>query len=57
MKLILAFRDTDARIITYYLRRRYHSKASLDKLAKMIIRREVAEEAKIELKEAEEALK
>jgi len=56
MKLTIAFRDSDARTITYFLRRRYHSKANLENLAKLAIRTEVAKEAEIELKEAESKL-
>ena len=56
MQIVLKFRDTDARTVTYYLRRRYNSKANLDKLIMMIIRREVAAEASKELAEAEESL-
>ncbi len=62
MKVILAFRDPDARMIAYYLRRRYKSKAGLvnlesglANLIKVAISREVADEAAKELKEIEEA--
>jgi hypothetical protein len=51
MKIEITFRETDARSITYYLQKRYNSKASLDKLAKLAIRNEVVAQAKIELAE------
>lgn len=51
MQITLKFRDTDARTVEYYLRRRYNSKAKLDKLAMVAIRREVANEAEKELAE------
>jgi len=51
MRIILKFRDTDARTITYFLRCRYNSKADLQKLAMVAIRREVAREAEKELDE------
>ncbi len=51
MRITLKFRDTDARTITYFLRRRYSSKADLEKLVMVAIRREVASEAEKELDE------
>lgn len=51
MRITLKFRDTDARTITYFLRRRYNSKADLEKLVMVAIRREVASEAEKELDE------
>ena len=51
MRITLAFRDSDARTVEYCLRRRYNSKASLEKLAMVAIRREVANEAQKELDE------
>jgi len=49
MRIELAFREDDARAVTYYLQRRYKSKAQLAKLAMVAIRREVAKEAEAEL--------
>ena len=54
MRIELKFRDDDARSIKYYLQRRYKSKASLEKLAMVAIRREVANEAQKELDELED---
>ena len=51
MKLTIAFRDEHARRITYYLRRRYKSRAGLEKLARVVILKAVAEEAQKELDE------
>ncbi len=53
MQITLKFRNTDARTIEYYLRRRYggSGKAKLDKLVMVAIRREVANEAEKELAE------
>lgn len=53
MQITLKFRDTDARTVEYYLRRRYGGtrKAKLEKLAMVAIRREVANEAQKELDE------
>lgn len=51
MKIELKFRSDDARSVEYYLKRRYNSKAALEKLAMVAIRREVASEAQKELDE------
>ena len=51
MKIELKFRDSDARVVTYFLRHRYKSKAELAKLAMVAIRREDAKEAELELAE------
>jgi len=51
MRIELKFRDADARSVDYYLKRRYNSKANLDKLVMVAIRREVALEAQKELDE------
>lgn len=56
MQIVIKFRDDDARRTEYYLRRRYNSKASLEKLARVAILREAANEATIELKESESKL-
>lgn len=59
MTLTLKFRDSDARQIAYFLRRRFKSKARLDsivaleRMVKVVIREAVAEEAKKELAESE----
>ncbi len=53
MQITIRFKDNDARRTEYYLRRRYGSKASLGKLAKVAILREAAQEAAIELSELE----
>jgi hypothetical protein len=51
MQIVLKFRDPDARTVTYYLRKRYGSKADLKSLAMLAIRKEVANEAQKELEE------
>ena len=51
MQITIKFTNTSARRTEYYLRRRYKSKASLEKLAKVAILTEAANEAKIELAE------
>ena len=51
MQVILKFRSDDARTVNYFLRRRYNSKADLQKLAMVAVRREVANEAQKELDE------
>ncbi len=53
MQITLRFRADDARIVAYYLRRRYKAKstAKLERLAMVAIRREVANEAQKELDE------
>ncbi len=53
MQITIKFTDETARRTEYYLRRRYKSKASLEKLAKVAIFREAANEAEKELKENE----
>ena len=45
MEITLRFRNTDARSAEYYLQRRYKSKAKLNKLAKVAVLREAAQEA------------
>lgn len=54
MRIEIAFRDSEARMAEYYLRKRYNSKAGLKKLAKQAIRDIVALQAVIELEEIEE---
>ena len=49
MQIVLKFTDESARRTEYYLRRRYKSKAKLEKLAKIAILNEAAQEAKKEL--------
>lgn len=51
MQITIKFKDNDARSTEYFLRRRYKSKASLEKLAKVAILREAADEAQKELEE------
>ena len=51
MQITIRFTSTAARRTEYYLQRRYKSKASLEKLAKVAILTEAANEAKIELAE------
>ena len=46
MQIIIKFTDEVARHTEYYLRRRYKSKAKLEKLAKVAILTEAANEAK-----------
>ena len=46
MEIIIKFTSETARRNEYFLRRRYKSKARLDKLAKVAILREVADEAR-----------
>ena len=46
MKIEIRFRNTEARSITHYLRKRYNSGAELPKLAKQAIRDIAAQEAK-----------
>ena len=45
MEITIKFRNTDARHTEYFLQRRYKSKAKLEKLAKVAILREAAQEA------------
>ena len=49
MKIEITFNNTYARSAEYYLRKRYNSKANLDKLVRVAITREVADEAQKEL--------
>ena len=51
MKLTITFNNTSARSAEYYLRKRYNSKANLEKLVKVAITREVADEAQKEIDE------
>jgi len=51
MQIVIKFTNESARRTEYYLRRRYKSKANLDKLAKVAILTEAANEAKKELEE------
>ena len=53
MEITIKFTSTSARRTEYYLRKRYKSKASLEKLAKLAILTEAANEAKKELSELE----
>jgi len=46
MEITIKFTNEMARRTEYFLRRRYKSKANLDKLAKVAILREAANEAK-----------
>ena len=46
MEIVLRFTSETARDTEYYLRRRYKSKAKLQKLAKLAILTEAANEAK-----------
>uniref|UniRef100_A0A6M3LVH0 Uncharacterized protein n=1 Tax=viral metagenome TaxID=1070528 RepID=A0A6M3LVH0_9ZZZZ len=51
MQITLKFTSTSIKHIEYYLRRRYKSKAGLEKLAKLAILTEVANQARKELEE------
>jgi len=51
MQITIKFTDDTARSTEYYLRKRYKSKANLEKLAKVAILNEAANQAKIELDE------
>lgn len=53
MEITLKFTNAHARQIEYTLRQKYHSKASLAKLAKLAILTEVAIQAKEDLKQLE----
>mgnify|MGYP001612209004 CR=1 FL=1 len=53
MRIVLAFTDSHARSMEYFLRRRYDRKSKLAKLCRIAIFREVAAEAEKEMKEAE----
>jgi len=49
MTITIKFTDSEARVAHAYLKARYKSKASFEKLAKLAIRTEVAAQARIEL--------
>ena len=51
MQIVIKFTDASARRTEYLLRKRYKSKSSLGKLAKLAILTEAANEAAKELKE------
>jgi len=51
MEITIKFTDSHARRIKYTLGRKYHSKASLSKLAKLAILTEAASQAKKDLEE------
>ncbi len=51
MQITIKFTDASARRTEFYLRKRYKSKSSLEKLAKLAILTEAANEAKKELEE------
>ncbi len=51
MQIVIKFTDESARRTEYFLRKRYNSKAKLEKLAKLAILTEAANEAKKEGKE------
>ena len=51
MRIEIKFRDDAARRTEYFLQKRYKSKASLEKLARIAILREAAAEAEKELNE------
>jgi len=53
MKITITFNNSYARSAEYYLRKRYNSRANLEKLVKVAITREVANEAQKELDELE----
>ncbi len=53
MQIVLKFTTTSARRTEYYLQKRYKSKAKLDKLAKLAVLTEAANEARKELTESE----
>ena len=53
MELTIKFTNPELRSVNYFLRRRYKSKAKLEKLAKVAILTVVANEANKELEEAE----
>lgn len=55
MRIVIAFTDSHARSILYYLRRRYGRKSQIEKLCRIAICREVGAEAEKELKELEAA--
>ena len=50
MEIVIKFTSESARRTEYFLRRRYKSKAKLDKLAKVAILNEAANEAQKEIK-------
>ena len=49
MLIVLKFTNASARRIEYYLQKRYKSKAKLERLAKLAVLTETANEAKKEL--------
>lgn len=49
MRIEIKFTDREAIIAHHYLKARYKSKASFEKLAKLAIRTEVAAQARLEL--------
>jgi hypothetical protein len=51
MRIELKFINDGARTVEYFLQKRYNSKAKLEKLIMLAVRREVADEAKNELGE------
>ena len=51
MQIVIKFTNESARRTEYYLRKRYNSKANLEKLAKLAILTEAANEAEKQLKE------
>ena len=53
MQIVLKFTNDSARRTEYFLRKRYKSKANLEKLAKLALLTEAANEAKKELEELE----
>lgn len=57
MRIEIAFTDSHARSIEYYLRRRYDRKSKLAKLCRMAICKEVGAEAEKEMKENEAKFK
>jgi hypothetical protein len=56
MTIKLKFRDSDARTYEYFLRKRFNSKATLEKLIKFLVVSTVADEAKKESAAAEKTL-
>ena len=49
MQIVLKFTDASARRTEYYLQKRYKSKAKLERLAKLAVLTEAANEARKEL--------
>ena len=52
MQIVIKLTSDAARRNEYFLRKRYNSKASLEKLAKVAILREVSSQAEKELRES-----